>query len=99
MPKPKAEIVADIENHVRFCGGTYSQWYIGIAANPKNRLFVAHAVKEKGDAWIYRECANSETARVIEQFFISRGMDGGVGGGDSSTKCVYSYRKTSSTIE
>jgi hypothetical protein len=99
MPKPKAEIVADIENYVRSCGGAYPQWYAGIAGRPRDRLFNAHAVKEKGDAWIFRECPNAETARVIEEFFISRGMDGGVGGGDSATKCVYVYRKTSSTVE
>jgi hypothetical protein len=71
----------------------------GIAANPKDRLFIAHAVKEKGDAWIYRECANAETARVIEELFIARGMGGGVGGGDWTTKYIYAYKKSWSTKE
>jgi hypothetical protein len=99
MPKTKAEIVADIENYIRSYGGTYSAWYVGIAAKPTDRLFIAHAVKEKGDAWIYRECANAEAARVIEELFIARGMDGGVGGGDWTTKYIYAYKKTWSTKE
>jgi hypothetical protein len=36
---------------------------------------------------------------LIEELFIARGMDGGVGGGDWTTKYIYAYKKTWSTKE
>ncbi len=99
MAKTKAEIVADIANYVRDCGGTFPRWYVGIAADAEDRLFNAHAVKKNGDVWIYRLCASATVAREIEDLFLSNGMDGAGGGGDSATMYVYAYRKTSSTRE
>lgn len=95
----KTEIIAEIQNYVRDCGGKYSGWYVGVAADPKKRLFNDHAVEEKGGAWIYRQCSTAAIAREVENHFIEQGMDGGPGGGDSSTEYVYAYRKTSSTRE
>jgi hypothetical protein len=99
VAKTKSEIITDITNYVRNNGGKYSGWYAGIAADARDRMFNGHAVQEKGDAWIYRECANATTAREVEDHLIKLGMDGGPGGGDSSTKFAYAYRKTSSTVE
>ncbi len=89
------EIAAYVGQH----GGNYSQWYVGIAANPQDRLFSGHNVSERGGAWIYRTCTNSDQARAIEDYFISMGMKGGPGGGDATTKAIYAYRITSSTRE
>lgn len=99
MAKARTEIIADVTNYVRDCGGEYSDWYAGIAATPQDRLFNDHGVQEKGDSWIYRECSGSETARGIEEYFLDRGMDGGTGGGDATTKYVYAYRKSAHSRE
>lgn len=95
----KQTIVSDIKSYASVHGGPYSQWYIGIAATPRHRLFNDHGVAEHGGAWIYRECPSSAVAREIEELFIGLGMQGGSGGGDSTTKYVYAYKITQTTKE
>jgi hypothetical protein len=95
----KQQIIQEIAAHVQKCGGSYSQWYSGIAADAEARLFNDHNVDKQRDAWIYRQCASSSEARDIEDYFVQRGMKGGPGGGDSTTKSVYAYKITNSTRE
>jgi hypothetical protein len=95
----KADIIQDITTYVANCGGNYSQWYVGVAAVPRDRLFTDHSVDEKNGNWIFRTCATSEEARAVEDHFIAKGMKGGPGGGDSTTKAVYAYKITNSTRE
>ena len=99
MASNKQTIVSDIKSYVANNGGDYSQWYIGIAASPRQRMFNDHAVRETGDAWIYGECVSSAVAREIEDYFICLGIKGGPGGGDSASRFIYAYRITSSTKE
>ncbi len=99
MADDKQKIILDIKSYVAKNGGAYSQWYIGVTADPKQRLFNDHAVKETGDAWIYAACTSSTVAREIEDYFIRLGMKGGSGGGDATSKYVYGYKITQSTKE
>ncbi len=92
-------IVQEIADHVQKCGGSYFQWYAGVAADGEQRLFNDHHVDRKNDVWIYRRCATSDEARAVEDYFIKRGMKGGPGGGDSTTTTVYAYKITNSTRE
>lgn len=95
----KADIIQQIAAHVQKCGGTYAQWYGGVASDPEARLFNDHGVDKGKDAWIYRTCASSEDARAIEEHFFQKGMKGGPGGGDWTTKSVYAYKITNTTRE
>jgi hypothetical protein len=99
MASSKQVVIADIKSYVANNGGVYSQWYIGITSDPRQRLFNDHAVSEKGGAWIHRECETSTAARDVEDYFIKLGMQGGPGGGDNSSRTVYAYRITSTTKE
>ncbi|PIQ92489.1 MAG: hypothetical protein COV70_00475 [Parcubacteria group bacterium CG11_big_fil_rev_8_21_14_0_20_39_22] len=100
MTNTKESIKVDIKAYIQNNGGAYSDWYVGIASDPKERLFTDHNVSEKGGAWIYREAESSSAAREVEEYFINTlGTDGGSGGGDYSTKSVYAYKKTSTTKE
>lgn len=91
------QAIQDIEDHIRECGGTYSAWYAGIATDPRSRLFNGHAVAEKSDSWIYRDCETDSAARKVEDYFLAKGCDGDTGGGDSSTKYAYAYKKNAHT--
>ncbi|MCI0627294.1 MAG: hypothetical protein L0387_37550 [Acidobacteria bacterium] len=99
MAIDKETAIADIKTYVANNGGTYSLWYIGIATSPRQRLFNDHAVRENGDAWIYRQCANSNIARAVEKYFLAQGMKGGSGGGDDSSDCAYAYKIAGHTVE
>lgn len=92
-------VVAEIAAYMRRYGGGYSVWYIGIAADPRQRLFVDHSVRETGGAWIYYDCGTDVSARRVEQAFLNAGCKGGDGGGDWRTRYVYAYRITASTRE
>jgi len=99
MASDKETIIADIKAYVTKNGGTYSQWYVGIATDARQRLFNDHAVKENGDAWIYSPCGTSSAARAIEKYFLAQGMKGGSGGGDEGSGYVYAYRIAGHTVE
>jgi len=93
------QVAAEIDAHIRKCGGAYSAWYVGIASDPRERLFAGHKVRENGDAWIHRDAGSSSAARRIEQHFLGKGCRGGGGGGDASSRHVYAYKVTSLTKE
>jgi len=99
MATDKQTIISDIKSYAANNGGSYSQWYVGIATVPRQRLFNDHAVKEKGDAWIYRQCASSDIARAIEKHFLDQGMKGGSGGGDYNSDHVYAHKIAGHTVE
>ena len=95
-----SKITKDIIDHIENNGGKPSNWYIGIAADARTRLFSDHNVREKGDAWIFREAANHETARSTEKHLLEKlGTKGGQGGGDEKTKYVYAYKIQAHTKE
>ena len=95
MAQTNQQIINDIETHINKCGGSYFSWYVGIAANAKERL-IAHDVDK--EAYIYRTAASSQDARQIERYFTQTlSTDGGTGGGDQSTNMVYAYKKSQST--
>ena len=100
MGKSSQTIISEIKNFMAKWGGVYSDWYVGIASDPRKRLFDEHNVNERIDAWIYRLAISSDAAREVEDYFINvLGTDGGTGGGDYDTKFVYAYKKTSYTVE
>jgi hypothetical protein len=72
-------------------------WYAGSASNPKDRLFKDHNVSESNDRWIYRQCENAQSARIIEEALLKSGCDGESSGGDETTVYVYTYLKSPTT--
>ncbi len=93
------QIVSEIDVYIRQSGQPYSAWYVGIAASPRDRLFIDHCVSETSDRWIFRNAGTDTAARAIEQAFFKVGCRGGPCGGDHTTKFVYAYLITSSTRE
>jgi len=95
----KEQVFADIKAHIAHCGGSYSSWYVGIAADPRDRLFNRHSVSETGDSWIYRICDSNQDARTVENALLRLGTKGGPSGGDNATKSVYAYKIGPHTLE
>lgn len=90
------QAVREIDNYIRNIGGSYSQWYVGIASNPRSRLIEGHNVDIRYNC-IALNLATSREARTVEAFFLEKGCDGGTGGGDFTTRSVYAFHKTHST--
>src|SRR6266700_2874685 len=92
MVNDENSIVTSIKDYVRKIGGQYSDWYVGIAQNPEDRLFQDHKVHRNG-AWIYDNAGSRESAARIEDYFVTRlGTKGNPGGGTDATTWVYAYR-------
>ena len=88
------DIIQEIDDYIRTIGGGYSYWYIGIASDPRDRLFNDHNVSKDNDDYIIRDSGSEVAARKVEKYFLNRGCDGGTGGGgDSSTRFAYAYKK------
>jgi len=85
-------VVQEIDEYIRTHGGGYRAWYVGIAANPRDRLFNGHCVRKHGDLWIYRDAGSDAAARQAESYFLSLGCRGGDGGGSFQTRFVYAYK-------
>ena len=97
MAKPEDQIKQEITDYITQNGGGYRAWYTGVAADPRERVFTQHGVRENGDAWIYEQATSSKSARNLEEHFLAPGADGGAGGGDASTDHVYAYKKAAHT--
>ena len=94
MPITNQQIHNEIMNQVNSEGGPYSSWYVGIASDPRQRLFGDHSVPRENSWWIFREAFSEEDARITETFLLENyGFDGGSSGGDSNTRYVYAYKK------
>lgn len=95
------KIVDEIVNYIKnSCNAVYySDFYVGIAEDPRNRLFNQHNVNEDRGCWIMREGININHSRSAEKILINRGMKGGDGGGSDKSVWVYCYKITNSTIE
>jgi hypothetical protein len=91
----KAEIISFIKRH----GGSASDYYVGIASDPKERLS-QHRVDEDKDVYQSWQAPSSEVARRIEEVAIEvLHTKGGKGGGDENTKLVYIYKINEHTNE
>ena len=90
-------IANEIQSFIRYYGGNYSLWYVGITANPQNR-FREHNLNTN-DIKKYWDCGSEDNARNIERYFIDHGgCQGGTGGG-YNPRYVYVYKTNSHTIE
>ncbi|MYA37111.1 MAG: hypothetical protein F4193_06940 [Candidatus Dadabacteria bacterium] len=99
MAKSKSVIIEEIQRYITNRGGDLREWYVGIAANPRERLFDDHSVNKQNGTWIFRTAESSTVAREIEQYFLERGARGGSGGGSINSMSVYAYRVTAQTRE
>jgi hypothetical protein len=96
-PQTAQDAYDEILAHIQKQGGTYSQWYCGIASDWEDRLFNDHNVPRKDHWRTVRQCYNNSDARAVEKSLLDLGCDGGGGGGDESTVYVYAYLKGSMT--
>lgn len=93
------EALNAIYDYISKNGGRYLDWYVGVTADQRERLFVSHSVDEKNDRWIFCPCPSSGSARNVEAYFVKAGTKGGTGGGDYTATYVYAYNINTHTVE
>lgn len=94
-------VVQQTKAYMSKFGGYYSDWYAGVAADAKDRLFSGHSVSETGGTWIFHDCVTDTTARQVEDHFLRLGCKGDTGGGNNPapSRYFYAYRITPQTRE
>jgi len=86
----------EIDGLIQKSGANYREWYVGVAINPRERLFTGHNVSEKSGTWIFKDTGSETAAREIEASFLKKGCKGGSMQKDSS-RHVYAYKITRTT--
>lgn len=100
MKYTKNQIIADIDAHLQKSPQQYySDFYIGITNDVNRRLFTEHNVDKDNAWWIYRDAIDKTTAQAVEEYYLSKGMEGNTGGGTEDSTYVYCYQISSSTEE
>lgn len=100
MAESKQAIIDAIKNLIKNNGGNYSEFYVGIAKDPEDRLFNYHDVDKASGIYDYWEAYDDESAREVEKYCIDTlGTKGGGGGGDENSDNVYAYKITPDTDE
>jgi hypothetical protein len=87
-------IEKEIDDLIQKSGANYREWYVGVAINPRERLFTIHNVSEKSGVWISRDAHSEGEARNIEAIFLKKNCKGGSFKRDSS-RHVYAFKITS----
>jgi len=95
MPN-KEQNIRDLFN---FIEGPFSGWYVGITNDPEICLYNRHKVSRDNGKCKYCPCSSDDIAREIEQYFLNLGCDGGPGGGNETSRYVYVYKKTRTTVD
>jgi hypothetical protein len=97
MPEPAA--IPAIESYIRKCGQDYSQWCVGVAADPVNHMLNHHRVSEEGDGcgWITYHCADAAEARAARDHFIAKGMRTATAKATTAVASIYVFKITATT--
>jgi hypothetical protein len=91
------EIVQAFENFFGQHGRYYSEFYVGIATDPVDRLTKGHGVSQSIPHIYWNSPLHTNVVRQIEDLFLKKGAKGGPGGGDNSTCFIYAYKITPNT--
>ncbi len=97
MPNVSSEIISDITDHIRNCGGDFSSWYVGIARDAHNPVLQAHQLEERHDGLIYREAYTAASARSVPDYFVTQlGTVPDNTENPQDGKLIYAYKKFAS---
>jgi len=78
----------------------FADWYVGVASDPRERLFKRHGVDEAAQDWAFEKAESAEAARrIARSFHDGAGFDGELGEPDPNALYVYVYLKSRDTKE
>ena len=97
-PKSFKQITYEIDVFIDKYEFASSEWYVGIAADPEDRLFNHHQVDREKSTWIYKLADSPETANQVKRAYIKEGLDGDRNDGDDNNAYVYTFVKLLGTV-
>ncbi|MBL29213.1 MAG: hypothetical protein CMM50_16905 [Rhodospirillaceae bacterium] len=93
------QIKYEILAYIKEFGGDFSDWYVGVADDPKRLLVETHGIDEEVDPWLWKQALTYTAARNVQAYFLDRLRTDGVPAGppDENFDCVYLYKKAPHT--
>ncbi len=55
--------------YMKGVGGTFEDWYVGVAADPEAALFGEHGVARDEDPWIYKPALSGKATDTVLRYF------------------------------
>lgn len=90
------QIKFEMISYIKEFGADFSQWYVGIANRPKEKMQHEHGVDENEDIWLYKQAVSFAACKTVQRYFIEKLQTDGklVHEGNDDTDCIYLYRKS-----
>lgn len=83
-------------SYIKEFDSTFSNWCVGISANPKQTLFDLRGVRDAQDPWLYKQLLSHRAAQLVRTYFVENlGVVGApIPAGDDREDfdCVYLYK-------
>ena len=64
------QIKFEILAYIKEFGGDFSEWYVGIAADPKGTMFQTHKVHQDDDIWLHKQALTFTACKTIQKYFL-----------------------------
>ncbi len=91
----KFELLATIKEF----GGSFQDWFVGIAADPLSTMTAQHGVDREADIWIYKQALTFHACRTVQDYFLEKLNTDGVRvtKAREDMDCVYMFKKSART--
>lgn len=63
------QIKYDFLLYIKCLGGSFDDWFVGVAAEPERALFDEHCVDPQRDPWIYKPALSGKATRTVLAYF------------------------------
>ena len=93
------QIVEEMNAHMTQSGIPIDRWYVGVAADWQQRLFVTHRLPQPYRWFICRNALNHRDAQAIALAYHKAGSTGHLGRADETAVFVYAYAITPQTVQ
>ncbi len=93
------QIVQEMNAHMTQSGVPIDRWYVGVARDWEQRLFVAHRLPRQHRWFICRNALNHQDAEAIAVAYHKAGSAGRLGSADDQAVYVYAYAITPQTVQ
>ena len=94
----RADMIEEIERHIRKFGGVWDEWCVGTARDARGPFFQRHLVGDLGDGLTYREAFTTDVAQdVVDRLVNDRGLEFDRDAVPDPGRIVFVYRKARDT--
>jgi len=94
------QIKFEFFQYIKEFGTNFSDWFVGISADPKKDLFDKHFVDKEKDIWLHKQAVSLTACKTIQKYFLQNlNTDGEILTEEQEDMVnVYLFKKSVDTI-